>query len=293
MKLKKRLQHAFSLIELSIVILLIGIMIAGIIGFSRTIYEDRVKSAAMITQSSPVNSIKNLVLWLETTSDDSFTEDPSYNYDQPISSWLDIGVKSSKTIVTLSDAPSYVKEGIGNLPSLRFTKSEGNYVIANTVAQSIRSSGKFSIFLVAKDLDQTASIRHQSNILFSINTSSGGNVMRFGISPVTGEIAFCGANGYTLSTQSGFDNKSFVYSFVDSTSSTRKLFANGQSVTVDDIDFDYAQSDKFSIGQEYDSVHPTDFFDGLVGEVIVYNRDLKDSERKDIEQYLMQKWSIN
>ena len=62
---------AFSLIELSIVVLIIGILIAGVTQGSRLIRQSKIKTAQNQTTNSPVNSITGLNLWLETTLDDS------------------------------------------------------------------------------------------------------------------------------------------------------------------------------------------------------------------------------
>ena len=63
---------AFSLVELSIVILIIGILIAAVGQGVDLVQDSRLSAARMLTQSSRVNSIKNLVTWLETTSEKSF-----------------------------------------------------------------------------------------------------------------------------------------------------------------------------------------------------------------------------
>jgi len=52
---------AFSLIELSIVILVIGVLIAGVSQGGKMITKFRISAAASLTNSSPVHSIKNLV----------------------------------------------------------------------------------------------------------------------------------------------------------------------------------------------------------------------------------------
>ena len=67
--ISKNKSLAFSLIELSIVILIIGILIAGVTQGSRLVRESRVKTAQTLTQSSDVSSIKDLVLWLDATKE--------------------------------------------------------------------------------------------------------------------------------------------------------------------------------------------------------------------------------
>lgn len=65
----KKPNKGFSLVELSIVILIIGVLIAGVSQGIDLLQDSRLAAARMLTQSSRVNSIKNLVTWLETTSE--------------------------------------------------------------------------------------------------------------------------------------------------------------------------------------------------------------------------------
>lgn len=67
-------KNAFSLIELSIVILIIGILVAGVTQSSRLIRQMKISSARSITNSSPVSSISNLAGWWETTLDSSLDQ---------------------------------------------------------------------------------------------------------------------------------------------------------------------------------------------------------------------------
>ncbi len=69
----------FSLIELSIVILVIGILVIGITKGSRIIRESKLKSAQALTMSSPVASMSNIVMWLESTSEKSFANSEKVN----------------------------------------------------------------------------------------------------------------------------------------------------------------------------------------------------------------------
>jgi len=72
MKEKNKLK-AFSLIELSIVILIIGILFVGVTQSSRLINQMSLTTARNITQNSPVYSISGVVSWIETTSQQSFS----------------------------------------------------------------------------------------------------------------------------------------------------------------------------------------------------------------------------
>ena len=95
---------AFSLIELSIVILIIGILIAGITQSSRLIRAMKIQSARSLTLSSPVPSFKGITLWLESTLDESFDSTEAQDQLQ-ISTWKDINPQSSyKNNATQSNA---------------------------------------------------------------------------------------------------------------------------------------------------------------------------------------------
>ncbi len=61
--MKKITQKAFSLIELSIVILVVGILITGVIQGSNMVKKSQLQSARNLTTSSPVSGIKDLMLW--------------------------------------------------------------------------------------------------------------------------------------------------------------------------------------------------------------------------------------
>ena len=65
-------KKAFSLVELSMVILIIGILIAGV-SQGIDLYQDmRLATARSLTQNSRVNRIEDLTMWFEATSEKSF-----------------------------------------------------------------------------------------------------------------------------------------------------------------------------------------------------------------------------
>jgi prepilin-type N-terminal cleavage/methylation domain-containing protein len=66
---KYQLKKAFSLIELSVVVLIIGILIAGITQSSRLVRAMKLNTARSLTRSSDVNSIRNLTAWFDATAE--------------------------------------------------------------------------------------------------------------------------------------------------------------------------------------------------------------------------------
>lgn len=80
---------AFSLIELSVVILIIGILVAGVTQSSRLVKRMRLQTAQNLTQSSPVASIKDLTAWYETTLEKSFNDNEEQDQSD-ITVWYDV-----------------------------------------------------------------------------------------------------------------------------------------------------------------------------------------------------------
>ncbi len=110
---------AFSLIELSIVVLIIGILISGVTQGSRLIKASKLQTAKTLTLSSDVNSIKDLAMWLETSLDNSVTIDSS----STVTRWNDINPQSMSKINaynTIPGGPVYVENVINGLPVIQF-----------------------------------------------------------------------------------------------------------------------------------------------------------------------------
>jgi prepilin-type N-terminal cleavage/methylation domain-containing protein len=85
---------AFSLMELSIVILIVGLLIAGIFKSKNLLQDFRTQSAQKQTLSSPVNTIRDLVLWYETSSTNSFDKAETTD-GATITNWYDLNPQSS------------------------------------------------------------------------------------------------------------------------------------------------------------------------------------------------------
>ena len=151
---------AFSIIEISIVILIIGILVAGVTQSTRLIKQIKIASARSITKSSPVPSIKDLSLWLETSTDESFIEIQTDD-DYRLTQWNDINPQNPSkyfAIKTGSQFVTYTSEGINSIPSVKFTGDTGvnGYFVlstSNNVAQASKINtfgNRFSFFLVAR-----------------------------------------------------------------------------------------------------------------------------------------------
>ena len=296
-------RSAFSLIELSIVILIIGILIAGVTQSSRLVAKSRFSNARSLTQSSPVSSIKNLSLWIETTSDDSFL-DAEVEADAAVSAWYDINpqtsLKSSLTQATAADKPLYTTNSAGNVSSLPTMKFSATDFMTSTNFGNILDGS--SVFIVMK----TPSVITAGTPIFDKRNPGGANsttniAVNLG-STTTGwqycdgtNICHAPASGAAITANTNYV-VSITYTFA-SASSTTKFYKNGTIINAAVTEASLAPAaatGSLMIGKADKATATFLGTDGpdYIGELIIFDRALKDEERKSIESYLGKKWGI-
>ncbi len=224
-------KQAFSLIELSIVLLIIGIILAGITSSSILIDKYRLRKAIIATQSSPVNSISDLALWLETTQENATDIVDPDNMEQ-ITTLKDINIQSiDKKNFTQSDAnykPEFIKKGFNGLPVLNFDKSQYDALyIENFNSSEISSNGQITIFIVFKN-----NTRDETQVIFSTHDPSNGNQNRIGIELQSDNTLrfdyYIGDDEVTgrLESATEIDNEMKITTFLKNTT-TQSIYING------------------------------------------------------------------
>jgi prepilin-type N-terminal cleavage/methylation domain-containing protein len=276
---------AFSLIELSIVILIIGILVAGVTQSSRLVRQMKIKSIQNITSNSPIPSIKDLMIWLETSQEKSFIEAEQQN-SSPISVWYDNNItsidKNNATSPALTNYPIYVENVFnGVIPGLRFD-GINDFFSFNSLGMI---NSNFTVFVIES------------------RRSAGGNQFFLGGS-VTGNFHI----GYSLSTQitagrygvAGSDHFNYaipayvsptprIHTFLHSSTLGKKYWLNGG------LNPEASSNNTLAL-TVYNGVigntESTWFYAGDIGEIIIYNRALNNEERMAIEEYLGKKFQI-
>ncbi len=284
---KSRQKLGFSLIELSVVILVIGILVIGITQGSRIINQSRLKSAQSLTQSSPVGSTAGLMLWLETTSEKSL--DSSISDNNLVTNWYDINPQNSSPIngtqLLDNNKPTYLKNGINSFPSLRFfgnpaSSAFPNVDFFNLGDVDLSQGGQLTIFAVASASSTPAA----SNYI--IGHGNGWTRWRLGI------VGFQSNKG-NISGSVWAINTPNVYSAIIYDSSV-KLRLDGTQIASGALTAgSFTQDNALMIGATELGTVGAFSLDGMLGEIIVFNRALKDQEIISIETYLKQKWRIN
>jgi hypothetical protein len=312
--------RAFSLVEISVVIVIVMIMIAGLIQGSRLIGSMRITTARNLTNSSAMPWINYIVTWYDATAADAFNESEN-NDGNKISRWNGAEIRYSDRINTtqVDDAkkPIFVANGMYGLPSIKFDGVD-DYLVSEYLEQSILTYRSGAVFIVfePKTISSTAkrSIFYQPSECgreFDVGYGFGGSVSKIGLASSSED---CGSvNATTSSLNYVVPNEKIVVSMniyqapmTKGDISNIKIYRNGYLETTSKVGDGYNSaliestkkyadgSDRIYLGarKTSDSANPSSFFEGLLGEMIVFNRSLNNEDRKEIEKYLGKKWGI-
>lgn len=288
----KQINRAFSLIELSIVILIIGILVAGVTQSSRLVKKMRLQTAQNLTMSSPMPSIKDIVFWYETSLDKSFNDSEAQD-NTDITVWYDLNPQTSSkydaTPPAVANRPKYIENVFngGSLPAVRFNGAD-DYLRVTSVGLS---GTQLTYFVVAK----RNAVSPESSPIVGIKSGvvhDFDNVESFvGFYEWNGsQLQAYRAGGKSNITNHPGNNIPYIASSVFN-GTNNFSYLNGVSYT------SVASSGNFIIDNFYLACRwvnsgATSFYNADFAEIIVFSRALKDEERKSIEQYLGKKWGI-
>jgi prepilin-type N-terminal cleavage/methylation domain-containing protein len=284
-----KINKAFSLIELSIVVLIIGILIAGVTQGSRMVQQARIKTAQNQTSSAAVSSIPGLVLWLEATTASnvvSATNGTDAENGDNVMGWNDINTqtltKNNVSRATNNSNITYSTNAINGLPAVKFNGTAGT---ANSLngALILTTANNFTLFIVSQSADNT-SVNYRCAITNGTIGSNG-----FGYSKDSSNkrqfvmIRVVGGVGSSITTNPEIAAMSYY-------NTALSLFINGtQNTLTPSTATMLTPTVGLYIGNQSDGACA---WQGLIGEIIMFDHLLKTSERKSIEDYLGKKWSI-
>lgn len=298
------LHKAFSLIEISIVLLIIGILVAGATQGSRLIDSSRLQSAQTLTQSSPVAGIKGLVLWLEPSMEDSFLTTETDSGSQ-VSRWNDRNpqaVRKYYALKTASSAVTYVSRSPStSLPSLYFdgsTIANSFFTLSTSSSSAVNTfiptpNCAVSYFLVA---DQTSSTNTDTRFIISNSTltSTNGFGYYFGGAAIARSLVYITVNTRYATTPAVTLNKPEIISHTyGGSGSIPNFYINGTTSTMNaSTSLTCAAPSGAALFYIGNGRNATNTWSGHIYEIIYFDRLLKNEERKEIEKYLGQKYRI-
>lgn len=293
-------QQAFTLLELSIVLVVIAVMTVGIFKGAGLVDSSKLSVARSLTERSPVPKIDGLVVWYETTSLDSLLKVEASN-NATVTTWYDLNPTSvnlqKNTLVTKTGTVKYVKKGINNIPSLQFS-SKDDVSVANLQLSAFvqGSTTQNTIFIVFKQMPRTYVSSDERWILDSHSAASSSAIGYADVSGVDTVRAYAGSTVYSGSTNppSFGDEKSFIVAIYYDQAYT-KAYVNDAVTVAGGGYFNATPGSNKITGLTVGSLKAdtnTNRFVGLISEIIIYNRVIKNDERKDIFTYLSKKYSI-
>ena len=305
--LNKNHKQAFSLVEISIVILIIGLLIAGISKASDMIFDAELKSGRSLTKGAKVGRMANLALWLETTSAESILDNERFK-DTTVTMWRDINPQStSKFIFKKGGDPKYIEEGQNNMPAIRFPNaadlflpysSEASTTVLPYPSTQIFSSGAYAtIFVVLKPAATVTNLISFCEYTAAATTTActAGKEISLGLNG-EGKLTFgfmnAAATTSTLTSTNAYASRNLIIvSAIKDTGSTanQKLFVNGGDK------FPHATPNTFATTNAFSGtfrVGGTASPGVEIYEIIVFSSNLSDADRYSVESYLGKKYSI-
>lgn len=301
----------FTLIELSIVLVVIALLVAAIIGGDKIVRLANLSRARMLTNSSPVIGMESLVLWLEATSKKSFNN-RTPGKGERISTWYDINpqlnIKHSATQLTVSAQPTYVEDAIRGLPAIRFDGVNDSLISGKISDWKFFQQAKdHTYFIVFKTFSSNPN-NFQLPLSTSLADLISGRGMDFVIEDrasqgrnqqVWGTVSSSGTAVYEVTTPNDGVNLTranmagVTYKY-GRTGNDARLYVNG--VLAVSLEGNGAAGSSVNsnstlyIGADYQNSYP---FNGYIAEVLVFNELLSDAELNDVQTYLSKKWKLN
>jgi prepilin-type N-terminal cleavage/methylation domain-containing protein len=292
---REKFIKAFSLIEISVVLLIIGILILGISSGIDLYTDSRVTSAMQLTQNSRVRRIPDLMLWYDSVSNNVYSVDADFKdklsieNNTTISRWKDLSLEKNHSIQSTSvNQPTFQKNSINNIHSLYF----------DGVNDSLEFSGNFlvnknyTIFVVEKK-GNCASLKNCSLIGGFIDgaLSPTSNLLNFGYYG-NNKIRYSHLNSQTtLFSEFNYpkNNEPNIHNIIFTSEYGSIYWINNSILLSPDSSHKnpLGSYNKGRIAQKQN-----DYYNGNIGEIIIFDRELIESERYSVTEYLSKKWAI-
>jgi hypothetical protein len=296
----KKNNKAFSMVELSVVLVATGFLIVMIVKGTALLRNSRVQAAQTLTQASPVAAISNLSLWLETSLKGSITTSNGVSNatdGEKVSRWNDanqqVATKINPAQATTTKMPIFVAEGIGGIPSLRFDGVDDFFRTGTGDVVPMRSGDDTYTMAVVWKYDSAASSATRY-LFYQGNNSGVSNRVGALYIGADNNSGFVGANNNYINYLTTRDKPYITIIKVNNDNANNiSLFYNsntavsGASNSPADLDIDSALIEIGAV-----SSGTLSQFQGLISEIIIFDRDLKAEEIRQVNDYLSKKYKI-
>lgn len=280
------MKKAYSLLELSIVAIIIGVLVSGVVAGAGMVRSSKVANARLFTTKAVVFEINGLTAWYEASLKDSFNGNQMSD-GTAVTKWFDISPGSNSNVasstkkneLTSDGGTTFIANGINGTPSIRFSgASSANFTTASFYQGTSLQNTVFLVLHPLATLSSTAQVVADSGASGSPTSSVG--LKNDAIALNAGASA-----NITTSLAAGTDYAIAAY-FNDTVS---QAFINSATTSAGSGSTGTNQLTGLTVGTDKSGANG---FNGLISEIIVYNRPLKLQERKDVMNYLSKKYKI-
>jgi type II secretory pathway pseudopilin PulG len=289
--IKKINKKAFSIIEISVVLLIVSVMVAGIATGRSMITKSRLTNAKSLTQKSIVNEMgDDLIAWFETSLESSFIPSESKTDNSLITVWKD----SNKSAITKNDAkigvsPTLVQNVFYNsIPGVRFTGTQYLNFDGKKFAKN-----SYTVFVV----EQRRSGKNENYFIAGATNGVNQNLV-LGYRNNSKVLQAHWGNDFDVPTSlpnySAQNLIPRIHTFLFNNSIGKQYTLNGKYNYAD-----YKQGDAIiklapltSFNSARVGLYNGVFYEGDLAEIIMFKRSLKTEEVEAIESYLGSKYGI-
>jgi prepilin-type N-terminal cleavage/methylation domain-containing protein len=291
--LKNNIKKAFSLIELSVVILIIGILIGGV-SQGVDLYKDFIKQNALkITKNSVVNRISDLSMWLDYSNPNSYVsyKNKFPGENQGVGQILDSNPQKISNFRGVGHI--FCSDCIGNLSATRGFGIYGVTGISLDRLADLISKDGYSWFMVLYIDDPGG---YNWGGVFGVKSSNGDYAFGHHYQNEGYEQYYLGNNVSFGTNWKDFrysPKKPYIATYVNKVSGAmarvnRSLDQTNTNTDLALLSSNLNQSFSLTFGVYYGGY----YFQGGIGELIVFSRALSPKEVFNVEDYLSKKWSI-
>ncbi len=275
--------RAFTLVELSIVLVIIALLIGGISIGTRLISGSRQVAAQNMSDRSPIFEIFNseleasVELWLDANDANTVKKDAN----GLVTEWRDKSKNERHALqATETNRPSAVSREFNGLTVIDFDGTDNYLSTQDTVLNP--GSSDFSVFIVA-NFDSSG---NSENLL---SQQDGTGTGRAYLRDSGSNVIESGVGGVSTTAQAIVTSKYQIYSLThDNSANEILIYTNNSSESASSIAAEQATG-VLNIGAAKSA---TNFLDGTIGEIIIFDKVLNSQERKEIYNYLTTKWNL-
>jgi hypothetical protein len=269
-------RHAFSLMEVAAVLIIVGIFIAGIFASSTFFTKFRIAAAQTLTRSSPIFDIKDSALWLETSLESSFNGIESRDASS-LTTWYEQRNITNKVFLQAADGGPTYSNTINRIHAVKFAGTgyftfDGSFLnntdYTITVLEKREAAGGNNYFFG----DSTIATTNQNLLL---GYSADGQI--------THSQGGTSAYAAMVSDYSSSSNNPRIFTFTHSATAGKKTYINGVLAAQDETNLEPLTGlSTLSLGKGYS---------GQIGELAIFTRALEADEISSVEKYLSQKFN--